>query len=669
MQRWAVWLCACVATIGWGGAGGLRGAEGEAPTVVANVQVVSDKVEDVSSLEAWRKAAIKPGMSDKEKVLAAWEAVLKFRHHDVTPVESLGMNWNGCTDAVKLFNVYGYCTGAGAQVAFIQLLRSMGIPTRAWSVFRWGVVEAQYDGAWHYLDPGMLCYYLNAKGEIASVDEIVAGLKEWYEKNPGYKDDDKKIREFMKDPGVAKGPAILSNCPTFDARNAYPLNYFGWYTTMMVFNGGNKTPFLYEEPHTQGHRINLTLHRGEKITRYWNAEHLPADWFKENPPECRKTKTGEGPLYYTPKYGDLGNGRVGSGEVVYTVDLLRGLAGAVLSADNLAGWPGPQKEMVSGIGIKDPGKAAVLVFERANGYLYAGGKVECDTLIGAGGSIAVAVSWDNGASWKDAGAFKAGDGQAVDVSALIAHKYQYRLKLTLTGAGTGLKDLKITEQFQCSQRALPALGVGANAIAVSAGAQEGTVTVEGTNPKFKDKQATWEDFHVAFEGADPKKVAEDGVVVAQQGKGTTVTVPIETPGDLVRVRFGCQYRAADKAEGWDYQVSFDEGKTWKAAGRAAGPVRCSTEYVSFAEVPKGVRKVLVRYAGDSKGNLVLFGFRVDADYVRPHAGALPVVVTYAWEEGGVAKSQSFTAKTAAEKFTITCGAKPAMQSITLEVAP
>jgi hypothetical protein len=38
--------------------------------VVCNIKVVSDKVPDVSSLEAWRRSFIKPGMSDEEKALA-----------------------------------------------------------------------------------------------------------------------------------------------------------------------------------------------------------------------------------------------------------------------------------------------------------------------------------------------------------------------------------------------------------------------------------------------------------------------------------------------------------------------------------------------------------------------------------------------------------------------
>jgi hypothetical protein len=44
--------------------------------VVCHVQVVSDKVPDVSSMEAWKRAFIKDGMTDQEKALAAWRTTV-----------------------------------------------------------------------------------------------------------------------------------------------------------------------------------------------------------------------------------------------------------------------------------------------------------------------------------------------------------------------------------------------------------------------------------------------------------------------------------------------------------------------------------------------------------------------------------------------------------------
>jgi hypothetical protein len=42
------------------------------PGVISHIQVLSDKVPDVSSLEAWQRSFLRPGMTDREKALAAW---------------------------------------------------------------------------------------------------------------------------------------------------------------------------------------------------------------------------------------------------------------------------------------------------------------------------------------------------------------------------------------------------------------------------------------------------------------------------------------------------------------------------------------------------------------------------------------------------------------------
>jgi hypothetical protein len=51
----------------------------------------------------------------------------------------------------------------------------------------------------------------------------------------------------------------------------------------------------------------------------------------------------------------------------------------------------------------------------------------------------------------------------------------------------------------------------------------------------------------------------------------SVTFPVHAPGDILRVRFGCNYRARDAHDGWDLQVSTDHGTTFTTVERAAGP--------------------------------------------------------------------------------------------------
>src|SRR5207245_7569811 len=101
----------------------------------------------------------------------------------------------------------------------------------------------------------------------------------------------------------------------------------------------------------------------------------------------------------------------------------------------------------------------------------------------------------------------------------------------------GLDALRFTHDIQHSQRPLPALGKGTNQLTFRAGPAEGTVTVEGsTNRVSKGKQLVHSDFH-------PKVVGfgEPNLFIGTTGKGS-ITFPVTTPGDMVRLRFGTHYR-------------------------------------------------------------------------------------------------------------------------------
>src|SRR5262249_24843117 len=150
------------------------------------------------------------------------------------------------------------------------------------------------------------------------------------------------------------------------------------------------------------------------------------------------------------------------------------------------------------------------------------------------------------------------------------------------------------------------------------------------------------DFHAEVRNMGPRLLIESG-------KGD-VTFPIATPGDMLRLRFGCCYRARDARDGIEFQVSLDAGKTWKTVDRAPGGAD-SCKYVTFGDVPRGTREALVRYAATSRNATGLFSFRIDADYQEASAGFRPVKITYRWEEGGQAKEDVHVAKSPEETYT------------------
>lgn len=81
--------------------------EGASIGVVCNVKVLSDRVPDVSSMEAWQRSFIKPGMSDRDKALAACARVAEgYVYRMNRSVPASGRRATGptraCTSTAKL---------------------------------------------------------------------------------------------------------------------------------------------------------------------------------------------------------------------------------------------------------------------------------------------------------------------------------------------------------------------------------------------------------------------------------------------------------------------------------------------------------------------------------------------------------------------------------------
>jgi hypothetical protein len=630
--------------------------------VVSHIKVLSDKVPDVSNLDAWRRAFIKEGMSDQEKALAVWRSTVMFQHQDAPPFEYLH-NEEVVQDPIKIFNVYGYSFCSVTSCDIECLARYAGLKARGWGINAHSVPEVYWDGKWHMLDASLINYFPKADGTIAGVEEIMAAIREWYAKHPEYKGKGAKLMDFQRQDGRTgwkKGPALLARSPFYDVHGWLPAKTHGWYSTMQEYDGtanGSRLgkAFLYEYGYSQGYQVNIQLRPGERLTRNWSNRGLHVNMAEHRAPGCLTSPSGKEALVYTPKYGDLAPGRLGNGTLEYDVPV-KGSAyrSAALVADNL-------DDAV--VRVRDPGRPATLVLRVPSSYVYLTGTLTFTPALGPGGSIVVSFSDNNGLDWKELARVTSPGQQRLDLSPLVLRRYDYRLKFEFHGPGAGLDALRISHDVQHSQRPLPALTQGDNTITFTAGPPEGTITVEGaTTLAYKSKQLVYTDFHPDVQGFEAKRLMVD-----KSGKGV-LTFPVTTPGDMVRLRFGAHYYAYGARDGLDYQVSFDAGKTWKTVGRAAGPTRGHCEYVVFSDVPSGRRQALVRYTGTGRTSTGIFNFRIDADYREPAGGFRPVRVTYAWEEDGQAKEHAHVARKLQETYTIHCTSRPVMKSIALELA-
>jgi hypothetical protein len=647
------WKLALLSALAWG----LHATAGEVG-IVSHIKVLSDKVEDVSSLEAWKASFLEEGMSDKEKALAIWRTVVAFQHQDAPPSEFLQLE-NNVMDPIKMFNVYGYsfCSVASSHVQ--ALARYAGLKARGWSINRHIVPEIFWDGGWHLLDASLINYFLKRDGRFAGVEEIAAGLKAWYAAHPGYKGNDAKLRGFMGQGRWRNGPEILRNCPFYDANGWLPAATHGWYSTMQEYDGSTLTP--YESGYSVGYQVNVQLRPGERLVRNWSNKGLHVMGGMGGTPGCLTGVVGKGALRYTPEYGDLAPGRIGNGTHAYDVPLATGAfrTGALL-ADNLACNADDGKGPA--LHIRDAARPGTLVLRMPSSYVYLTGTLAFQAVVGQRGSIEVSFSDNNGLDWRPLATVAASGPQSIDLTAHVLRRYDYRLKFVLSGKGTGLDALKMTHDIQHSQRPLPALAKGSNTITFSAEPQEGTITIEGTtDPKNKGKQLHYMDFHPTR-----KNIRKDGLLVLTAGSGE-ITFPVETPGDMTRIRIGVYYRARDPRDAWDVAVSIDDGKTFKSVGRCEGPTRNHGKYFVFADVPPGTREARVRFAGTQRNTTMIYQTRISADYRERHGGFRPVKVTYVWDENGEEKRHVHVARSPKDTYTITCSARPTMQNLILEL--
>lgn len=333
----------------------------------------------------------------------------------------------------------------------------------------------------------------------------------------------------------------------------------------------------------------------------------------------------------------------------------------MLVAENLICRAEAKTKNAPAVQVKDPSKPAILEFRMPSSYVYLTGTLMLQAVIGKGGQIRVFFSDNNGLDWKEITTVTTSGKHEIDLSPLVLRRYDYRLRFVLTGKGTGLERLKVSHDIQHSQRALPALGQGENIVTVTVGPPESTITMQAsTKLEWRGKNLVYTDFHPQLRGIEPN-------LMRVQGSEGEAVFSITTPGEMVRLRCGVHYRARDQADGWEVQVSFDDGRTFQTVRKLYGPTPGHCDYFVVDKVPAGTRKALVRFAGRQRNTTCLFSLRIDADYREPFGGFSPFKVTYIWEEGGVEKRKTMFVTKPQQTFTINCETTPTMKSLVLEL--
>ncbi len=642
-----------------------RSAQADDGGQVHNLKVLSNQVDDVTTVEQILKSFTKPGMSDQERSKGLWTSILKYRHQSAPPNEYLAADWEA-HDPVKIFNVYGYCMCCCTSALFEALSRADGREARGRILNGHSVAETRYDDAWHMFDGSLMTFFPKpGSGVAASVDEISSAVDGWLKQHPDYRKNGGKLVDFMRQDGwtgYKKGPELLAECPYYKL-GYLPARTHGWDATMVEYD---RKCEVYEYGYQVGHRAVFSLRPGESIVREAGHRDLHVNMNEAPDWDGLRSRAPENDLVYVndlvPGYR---GGIVGNGVQRYAPDLSTNeLALGAERYENLA----VDKQ---GLCVKDPSHPGVAVIAMSSPYVYLRGKLKIKVL--GHGSLAktvISLSTNNGRSFAPFGSGET-DGvyeAASDLSGKILRRYAYWLKLEMTTDAANrarIESIVVENDFQHAPRTLPRLAQGRNTITVAADPDPTlatrTISCRITPPDSTfDKNETTTTLGVVFDNLR----VDDGSCWWQGGVGT-MTVPIDVPGDLAALRFSTQIRARSEKDLIKVLVSTDEGNTWRETARIAGPTPGTTRVFRHNDWPGGVRKLLLRFEMTGNNTVGIMSFRIDADYQDPRAGSKPKPfhVVHRWLEAGRERTHDELIDRLPKSYAIEARAEPELVSV------
>jgi len=426
----------------------------EAPVVV-DPWVSTDKAPDFRTIDRLVRSVVKKGMTNEEKVLAIFHVVRRNFIHGPTP-RHLAYD----------FHKIQHSLGTGACLSMTTPLHvvyeRMGLKTRSWVHNGHHMMEVEYDGGWHCLDPHMCfyCYDRSKPPKIASIEQLRA--------------DPTLATDAVREGRAGKGYLLCGDSPKWFAGNR---------GRWKLERGGRWPKMRIDEPFGR-----IALRRGETFIRTWRPGKF---WYTKSWPEKYKT----GPIHTCggradrkdaanwPLYEPHGARPVTSdgkphggtyyriwavGRLVYRPTLTNDhYKDAVVTESNVA-------RTSSGLSQQDPARPAELVFSVECPYVLTAGEVK---MLVPKGKVAVSVSIDAGKTWKPVSLMTVEYGAPLGSFDGINGSFDgYRLKVELAD-GAELNGLELVSHFQLNRFSLPHLVPGKNTVKVEAARYGSPLTV------------------------------------------------------------------------------------------------------------------------------------------------------------------------------------------------
>ncbi|MHC4716169.1 MAG: hypothetical protein ACYS5V_04310 [Planctomycetota bacterium] len=596
---------------------------------LCQVRLVSEAEPDMTSVGSILRSITRPGMTDEQKCLAVYRFVHEHRYwYPAARPSELG---RPVFDPVLTVNCFAPLICQQDAAVTGAFWAGLGYDVRYWQLRGHTTGEVFYDGKWRNFDATLGRYKRDADGGIADVSVTQRHYK----------------------PGIS-----------------------------------------YVEPFDDfeiGHRMDLTLRRGETFTRFWYPLSKEADYWRGGAEGRRAddrkdhSRGLKAIMRRKPYRFDTRGAGLCNGLWEFKPDLANaGWRSAFDRAENVAVVDG---DLLS---PRLRGKPAEVVWRMRTPYIITGAWLAGDFVTAGGkGMLTAFVSANNGATWRKIGPIQSGQ-RKYSLRDHVAGRFSYLLKVVMQSAGpeaVGVRSPVFTTVVQANPLSLPALKRGPNTVRIFAGEQLETITIWPNLETGGYRAAVAEEVNIVTAREQIQPAWVHGLCAKEGGRESRLVYRVSAPGEIRQVRWGGRFRAG-KGDVNEMYWSAD-GRTWRRqtlsptwATRQAQTPNLYPAYWETTRLPDAGKAVFLKYRflrsqprSDPADLHLASALRIDADYVPPAVtGGAGVEVTYCWMEGeGDSSAERKHTEIAAplpHAYTITVGgeAKPLMKWVRMRLA-
>jgi hypothetical protein len=597
---------------------------------VANIKVVTDANPDYSDMESMTRSITLNHKTDAEKM---W-ALFHWNHIGRRPSATVQRHGLEITDPIRHFNDYGYTNFTAISGLNTSIWSYMGYPCRLTGLFS----EVWYDGTYHLYD--------NAFGMIYSLPDgkTIASSADLAKTMAGPETGGKPVRGYL----------ALYHALTGTGPNSFIQGGSGEKPISDLIDnfGTDSQPVLR---HQRGHRFILNLRPGETYTRHYTRhdatsskaivlDHEISEYKADPAAFVHQGLTGD-ELPGDPELGAPSFFMRGTGERTFNPILdAKNLGAATFSTSNIQPIPN-----ATGLQPQTAGQPATAIFKVEGSNIIASIKLRAlATLATPQDSATIAISTDNGVSWKEIWAAKKNGDNAADFQILkeINGHYDCLFKVTLTAKNkpedAQLKFIGFNAWTQINSKTQPKLNLGANTIYVGTGDPSNSIVIEPELQKGLYKPHLFEEKNIKVNeehwGSHPV------LSVEERQQNAHIVFKVDSPTDITSVTYGGRFHINAPKNHVDLLHSFDNGKTWRQSASvdpAKDNVSKSTDlihYETVADVPPSTRSVLFKYglndaAPDNRYNTcAIYALRMEVNHKLADPTPVPMEVTFHWRE-------------------------------------